>query len=140
MISRRRKQSSRCASLCPITLCSPNFPPRSYEKECLQLLKDSKTYLDAMRSEFGIFIMITILKGVLGMASTQTRLAETIDTFYSASGRTTEGAIAAHSYRRAAEELDSGINRELVRCHSYILGLKSPNCGPAGSTLSHNCS
>ncbi|VDB95921.1 unnamed protein product [Peniophora sp. CBMAI 1063] len=68
-----------------------------YEKECQQLLKDSKTYLDAMRS----------------MASTQTRLAETIDTFYSASGRSTEGAIAAHSYRRAAEELDTGINREL---------------------------
>ena len=56
-----------------------------------------------------------VLSHTTGMASTQTRLAETIDTFYSASGRSTEGAIAAHSYRRAAEELDTGINRELVR-------------------------
>ncbi|KAI0036904.1 BAR-domain-containing protein [Vararia minispora EC-137] len=70
---------------------------RIYEKECQQLLKDSKTYLDAMRN----------------MAATQTRLAETIDTFYTASGRTSEGAIAAHSYKRAAEELDTGISREL---------------------------
>jgi len=68
-----------------------------FEKECQQLLKDSKSYLDAMRS----------------MASTQTRLAETIDVFYTASGRASDGAVAAHSYRRAAEELDTTITREL---------------------------
>ena len=69
-----------------------------------------------------IFIAIMLFIDTPGMASTQTRLAETIDTFYSASGRSTEGAIAAHSYRRAAEELDTGINRELVRGYSYTRG------------------
>lgn len=66
-------------------------------------------------SAYVISIESAMLNTTPGMASTQTRLAETIDTFYSASGRSTEGAIAAHSYRRAAEELDTGINRELVR-------------------------
>jgi len=49
------------------------------------------------------------------MSSAQLRLAETIDTFYSASDKTSESALAAHAYRRSVEELDAGIGRELVR-------------------------
>ena len=49
------------------------------------------------------------------MSSAQLRLAETIDTFYGASDRSSESAMAAHAYRRSVEELDTGISRELVR-------------------------
>jgi len=70
---------------------------RAFEKECVALQKDGKGYLDAMRS----------------MSAAQLRLAETIDTFYGASDRSSEGAIAAHSYRRSVEDLDNGIGREL---------------------------
>jgi hypothetical protein len=54
------------------------------------------------------------------MSSAQLRLAETIDTFYSASDRTSESAMAANAYRRSVEELDAGIGRELVRCPSSL--------------------
>ncbi|KAI0058804.1 BAR-domain-containing protein [Artomyces pyxidatus] len=70
---------------------------RVFEKECQVLQKDGKAYLDAMRA----------------MSAAQLRLAETIDTFYGASDRTSEGAMAAHAYKRSVEELDSGIGREL---------------------------
>ena len=50
------------------------------------------------------------------MSAAQLRLAETIDTFYGASDRTSDGAIAANGYKRSVEELDAGIGRELVRC------------------------
>ena len=53
------------------------------------------------------------------MSSAQLRLAETIDTFYGASDRTSESAMAAHAYRRSVEELDTGISRELVRCAPF---------------------
>ena len=48
------------------------------------------------------------------MTSAQGRLAETIDIFYGAADKTSEGAMAAHAYKRAVEELDTGIGRELV--------------------------
>ena len=49
------------------------------------------------------------------MTATQARLADTIDTFYGAADRNSDGAMAANAYRRAVEELDGGIGRELVR-------------------------
>lgn len=49
------------------------------------------------------------------MSSAQLHLAETVDTFYGASDRTSESAMAAHAYKRSVEELDTGIGRELVR-------------------------
>jgi hypothetical protein len=49
------------------------------------------------------------------MSSAQLRLAETIDTFYGASDKTSDSAMAAHAYKRSVEELDAGIGRELVR-------------------------
>jgi hypothetical protein len=55
----------------------------------------------------------------LAMSSAQLRLAETIDAFYGASDRVSEGAMAANAYKRSVEELDAGIGRELVRVHSF---------------------
>lgn len=49
------------------------------------------------------------------MSSAQLRLAETIDTFYGASDKTSDSAMAAHAYKRSVEELDDGVGRELVR-------------------------
>ena len=51
------------------------------------------------------------------MSSAQLRLAETIDSFYGASERSSDSAMAAHAYKRSVEELDSGISRELVRVY-----------------------
>ncbi|KAH7913470.1 hypothetical protein BJ138DRAFT_1146051 [Hygrophoropsis aurantiaca] len=70
---------------------------RAYEKECQALQKDSKNYNDAMRA----------------MTAAQARLAETIETFYGASDRTSDGAMASHAFKSAVEDLDGGIQREL---------------------------
>ncbi|EIN11425.1 BAR-domain-containing protein [Punctularia strigosozonata HHB-11173 SS5] len=68
-----------------------------YEKECQSLQKESKAYIDAMRA----------------MTAAQTRLAETIEAFYGAADRTSEGAMAAHAYKASATELDNAVSREL---------------------------
>ncbi|KAJ3479466.1 hypothetical protein NLI96_g9037 [Meripilus lineatus] len=47
------------------------------------------------------------------MTAAQTRLADTIDMFYGAGDKTSEGAMAAHAYKRAVDDLDTGIGREL---------------------------
>ncbi|KAI0757872.1 BAR-domain-containing protein [Irpex lacteus] len=70
---------------------------KNFEKECQALQKDSKGYLDAMRA----------------MTAAQARLADTIDVFYGAADKTSESAIAAHAYKRAVEDLDTGITREM---------------------------
>ncbi|KAL1745387.1 hypothetical protein HDZ31DRAFT_63227 [Schizophyllum fasciatum] len=69
---------------------------RTFEKETQALQKDAKHYWDAM----------------YGMTSAQARIAGTIETFYGASDRTSEGAMAAHAYKSAIEELDQSISRE----------------------------
>ncbi|KZT40763.1 BAR-domain-containing protein [Sistotremastrum suecicum HHB10207 ss-3] len=68
-----------------------------YEKECNVLQKEAKSYLDAMRA----------------MTATQARMADTIDAFYSAADRNSDGAMAGNAYKRAVEELDNVIGREL---------------------------
>jgi amphiphysin len=62
------------------------------------------------------------------MSSAQLRLAETIDTFYGASDRTSDSAMAANAYKRSVEELDAGIGRELVRGRliHYLLAHSHP--------------
>ncbi|KAF9227197.1 BAR-domain-containing protein [Gyrodon lividus] len=70
---------------------------RGFEKECQALQKDSKTYGDAVRA----------------MTAAQARLAETIETFYGASDRTSDGAMAGHAFKSAVEDLDGSIQREL---------------------------
>jgi hypothetical protein len=62
------------------------------------------------------------------MSSAQLHLAETIDTFYGASDKTSDSAMAAHAYKRSVEELDAGIGRELVRGRliHYLLARSHP--------------
>lgn len=48
------------------------------------------------------------------MTSAQTRLAETIESFYGAADRTSDGAMAGHSFKSAVQELDTSVQRELV--------------------------
>lgn len=49
------------------------------------------------------------------MTSAQARLADTIENFYSASDRTSDGAMAGHAFKSAVEELENSVQRELVR-------------------------
>ncbi|KAJ7682705.1 hypothetical protein DFH06DRAFT_1278238 [Mycena polygramma] len=70
---------------------------KTFEKECQALQKDSKSYWDAMRA----------------MTAAQTRIAETLETFYGAADRTSEGAMAGHAYKRSVDDLDGGFGREL---------------------------
>lgn len=48
------------------------------------------------------------------MTAAQGRIADTIEVFYGGTERGSEGAMAGHAYKRAADELDSSFNRELV--------------------------
>ena len=73
------------------------------------------------------------------MTATQGRLADTIDVFYSAADKASEGAMAAHAYKRAVDDLDTGIGRELVR-PSLVISLCiciRKDCG-TGSPVSHD--
>lgn len=67
---------------------------KQLEKESLALQKEAKAYLDSIRS----------------LASSQTRIAETVDGFYNDSS---EAAMAANAYKRAVDELDARTAREL---------------------------
>ena len=53
--------------------------------------------------------------GSSGMSQAQARIAGTVETFYGAADRTSEGAMAAHAYKSAIEELEGSISREFVR-------------------------
>jgi len=64
---------------------------KAYEKETLALQKDSKAFLDGMRA----------------IASNQVKIADTIDVFYGAGDRMSDGAMAAAAYKRSTEELDT---------------------------------
>ena len=48
------------------------------------------------------------------MTSAQSRIAETLEVFYGAADRTSEGAMAGHAYKRSVDDLDAGFGRELV--------------------------
>lgn len=67
-----------------------------FEKETVALQKETKAYLEAMKS----------------MTGAQARLAATIDTFYGAADRNSDGAMAGHAYKRSVEDLDAAITRE----------------------------
>jgi len=54
------------------------------------------------------------------MASAQTRIADTIEIFYTAADRTSDGALAANAYKRAVEDLDHSVTRELVHIHTSV--------------------
>ncbi|KAF9507067.1 hypothetical protein BS47DRAFT_1373979 [Hydnum rufescens UP504] len=71
---------------------------KAYEREALALQKDSKTFLDAMRT----------------LAGTQVKVSESIDVFYNAGDRMSDGAMAASAYRRSVDELDSLASSQMV--------------------------
>jgi bridging integrator 3 len=48
------------------------------------------------------------------MTAAQVKLANTIDVYYGAADSTSDGAIAAHAYKRSVDELDGSVGRELV--------------------------
>ncbi|KAF8310336.1 BAR-domain-containing protein [Cantharellus anzutake] len=70
---------------------------KTYEKETIALQKDSKAFLEAIRA----------------IASSQVKISETIDVFYGAADRMSEGAMAANAYRRSTEELDATTTGQL---------------------------
>jgi len=55
------------------------------------------------------------------MTAAQARIAETLEVFYGAADRSSEGAMAGHAYKRSVDDLDSSFSRELVRCLDHLL-------------------
>lgn len=131
--SQTRRQNSRRASL-RFTLFLPNPPPHTlqnrFEKECAALQKESKAYLDGIRGApssnrppQGSRPLFCV--SYVGMASAQTRVADTIELFYTAADRTSEGALAANAYKRAVEDLDHSVTRELVHLRPSPMTISS---------------
>ncbi len=48
------------------------------------------------------------------MTAAQARLAETIQGFYGSADKASEGAMAAHAYKRSVDDLDGVVGREIV--------------------------
>ena len=67
---------------------------RTMEREVMALQKEAKAYLDAIRS----------------LASSQSRIAEAVDGFYTDSS---DAAMSANAYRRAVDELDTKTAKEI---------------------------
>lgn len=55
------------------------------------------------------------------MTSAQSRIAETLETFYGAADRSSEGAMAGHAYKRSVDDMDTTFTRELVRTNPMLL-------------------
>lgn len=76
------------------------------------------------------------------MTAAQGRLADTIDVFYGAADKASEGAMAAHAYKRAVDDLDTGVGRELVCTKSQFnpssQDLANPIC-IAGRAIQDDC-
>ena len=96
-----------------------------YEKECQALQKDGKAYWDAMR---GMIYSLAprCLCGFthlswIAMTAAQSRIGDTIDLFYGAADRTSDGALAGHSYKRCVDDLDTSFTREMVCYRFYRL-------------------
>jgi bridging integrator 3 len=49
------------------------------------------------------------------MTAAQARIGDTVDIFYGAADRNSEGAMAGHAYKRTVDDLDSSFTREMVR-------------------------
>lgn len=67
---------------------------RTMEREVTALQKEAKAYLDSVRS----------------LASSQSRIAEAVDGFYTDSS---DAAMSANAYRRAVDELDTKTAKEI---------------------------
>jgi len=93
-----------------------------FEKDCQALQKNAKMYRDAMRGAYVVsYFGIWKIYGVwLDMVLSQSRIAETVQIFYNAADRTSEGAMAGHAYKRSVDDLDSSFTRELVNSSLLI--------------------
>jgi len=73
------------------------------------------------------------------MAAAQARLAETLQKFYTVHHET-EGAMAGHAYKQSADDLDSGLQKELVCIDdSFALFLTISNKILLGNSIPHYC-
>ena len=73
------------------------------------------------------------------MTSAQSHIAETLEIFYGAADRTSDGAMAGHAYKRSVDDLDSGFGRELVCTHTcHLLDLFNNHTYNSGRPLSNN--
>jgi len=61
------------------------------------------------------------------MTSAQSRIAETLETFYGAADRSSEGAMAGHAYKRSVDDMDTTFTRELVRTRLMSLTIINRN-------------
>lgn len=61
------------------------------------------------------------------MTAAQSRLAETIETFYGSADGASEGAMAGHAYKRSVDDLDGSVGRELVSLSNCSSSLNLSN-------------
>ena len=85
-------------------MCSPAEGEQSLSRRCSRCV--NSRYLWNPDTHISLFYA--------GMASAQTRIADTVELFYTGSDRTSDGALAANAYKRAVEDLDHSVTRELV--------------------------
>jgi len=82
-------------------------------------------------------------RAVLAMTSAQARLADTIENFYNASDRTSDGAMAGHAFKSAVDDLDNSVQREMVCGRFASMGIarhdrdRSLFCSLLGSPVSY---
>jgi len=69
------------------------------------------------------------------MASAQTRIADTVEVFFTGTDRTSDGALAANAYKRAVEELDHSVTRELVPSSCSLLSTRVLIVAVLGRTI-----
>jgi hypothetical protein len=78
---------------------------KTYEKECLALQKEAKRHWDAMKA----------------LSGTQCRLPEQMETFYTSSDRTSDGAMAVHAYKQSVDDIDASLTRELEMTYRTVV-------------------
>ena len=81
------------------------------ESAATKLQKESKGYLDSLRGEILLVLFPAVLTCSLAMTAAQTRIAETIDTFYGEAGQSDN--VSAY-YRQSVEDIDDQTVKELV--------------------------
>lgn len=76
------------------------------------------------------------------IASTQVKISDTIDVFYGAADRMSDGAMAAAAYKRSTEELDGFASGQMVRplfvcghCYRLEVSGSDPTLGPIGRSF-----
>ena len=71
-------------------------------------------------------LFLSFLMGI-AMNAAQSRIGETLEVFYGAADRASEGAMAGHAYKRSVDELDTSFTRELVCCPTIYFTPHNPS-------------